>query len=92
MRRHWISSVVSLAGILLFAIGVAADDRPAHHPAMDADGIEQTVSHLKDANHRLAELLLHAAEDMHFPSEGLKREALLDYGHAYLEGIKPIVS
>ncbi|MFN3987880.1 MAG: DUF6746 family protein [Rhodocyclaceae bacterium] len=36
--------------------------------------------------------LLHdTAADMHFATEGLKRDAVIDYGEAYLSGIRKIV-
>jgi len=41
----------------------------------------------------VAELrLLHdTAADMHFATEGLKRDAVIDYGEAYLSGVRKII-
>ncbi|WP_288025234.1 DUF6746 family protein [Thauera sp.] len=50
---------------------------------------------LEDSLARIAEevkQLHNTVADMHFASEGLKRDAVIDFGTAYLEGIDKIVS
>lgn len=36
-------------------------------------------------------MLLDTAGDMHFATEGLKRDAVIDYGDAYLSGVRNII-
>lgn len=36
-------------------------------------------------------MLLDTAGDMHFATEGLKRDAVIDYGDAYLSGVRKII-
>lgn len=100
-----------------------APARVDHYQAKAADGVEEAVANLREANRKLAELLagevgeydihdihslsytleesllriadelrqLHGiVADMHFATEGQQREAVIDYGEAYLSEIGKI--
>ena len=49
--------------------------------------LEESLTRLIDE----MKILLDTAEDLHFATEGLKRDAVIDYGEAYLTGVSKII-
>lgn len=49
--------------------------------------VEESLTRIIDE----LKVLLDTAGDMHFATEGLKRDAVIDYGDAYLAGVRKIV-
>lgn len=49
--------------------------------------VEESLTRIIDE----MKMLLDTAGDMHFATEGLKREAVIDYGDAYLSGVRKVI-
>ncbi|HRD34986.1 MAG TPA: hypothetical protein PLR02_12100 [Rhodocyclaceae bacterium] len=49
--------------------------------------VEESLARIIDE----LKMLLDTAGDMHFATEGLKRDAVIDYGDAYLSGVRKII-
>lgn len=49
--------------------------------------VEESLARIMDE----MKMLLDTAQDMHFATEGLKRDAVIDYGEAYLTGVRKII-
>lgn len=63
------------------------DDHAMHDIHSLSYTIEESLATLIDE----MRMLLDTAGDMHFATEGLKRDAVIDYGDAYLSGVRRII-